>query len=532
MSYTDYSNIFLSRDYTQDRRIRDLQENLSSAYSQMARDRSRMRSELSRIRGTLEQRLDRVSATLDAFIELSDVRATLAMFDNAAMARHRTLQMLDGAVLPSLELKDVHGYWLVPAARGLHALLRDDLNQARLRFDEAARVDQERARYFAALACALTRSEYARTLGESVSADLLPHLPEPGVQLNRGQRALWILTADGSFGDDAREHLLLSTLRLWSAEGVQVPPVDEWSVSLPQPSGRSGGRKPSPGNGRLGSGATAQRQAASALAQLRERVAKVTALGSEDTPTEVLSPDEVSSDFLRETLRLLVEEGSPEEAPLLTQANRLRAVIENSGQEGTLPAWSDTVASVGSLLRQDLTSESAPPHRRTFALVLQRTAVLDTAEDLVTRASAPLPESTEVNFHGVKVSITPSGPDRQHVERARQRLRDRSAPDQGKRGAFWGCVAVGVGLFLLALLSMSGVLWFLTLCAGAAAGFTFFAAERERSEIESMVEHQSRKLDQQVGQAVQEWRKTRGEVEEHAVAARSELAEVHRLLNP
>ena len=62
-------------------------------------------------------------------------------------------------------------------------------------------------------------------------------------ELNRGQRALWILTADGSFGDGAREHLLLSTLRLWSAESVQVPPVDEWSVSLDS-SGRSGGRKP------------------------------------------------------------------------------------------------------------------------------------------------------------------------------------------------------------------------------------------------------------------------------------------------
>lgn len=521
-------------DYSQNVRIRELQEDLSGAYSQMARDRSRMRSELGRIRGTLEQRLDRVSATLDAFIELSDVRATLAMFDNAAIARHRTLQMLDGAALPSLDLEDVHGYWLVPAARGLHALLRDDLNQARLRFDDAAGIDLERARYFTALACALTRSEYARTLGESVSADLLPHLPEPGVQLNRGQRALWILTADGSFGDDAREHLLLSTLRLWSAQNVQVPPVDEWSASPDSPSGRSGGRRPSPGTGRLSTSTSAatRRQAAATIAHLRERVATVTALGSEDTSSETLSPDGASSDFLRETLRLLVEEGSQEEAPLLARANRLRAVIENSGQEGALPAWTDTVDSVGALLRRDLTSESAPPHRRSFSLVLQRTALLKTAEDLMTRAEAPLPEKTEANFHGVKVSITASGAERRDVERSRQRLRDRSAPDQGKRSAFWGCVAAGVGLFLLSLLSMNGVLWFLTLCAVVAAGVTFFAAEREREEIEAMVRNQSRKLDQQVDQAVQDWRRVRTEAEEHAAAARSDLAEVHKLLNP
>ncbi|WP_017581195.1 hypothetical protein [Nocardiopsis valliformis] len=519
-------------DYSQNVRIRELQEDLSGAYSQMARDRSRMRSELGRIRGTLEQRLDRVSATLDAFIELSDVRATLAMFDNAAITRHRTLQMLDGAALPSLDLEDVHGYWLVPAARGLHALLRDDINQARLRFDEAAGIDLERARYFTALACALTRSEYARTLGESVSADLLPHLPEPGVQLNRGQRALWILTADGSFGDDAREHLLLSTLQLWSAEGVQVPPVDEWSASPGSSSGRSGGRKPSLGTGKLSTGATTQRQAAAAIAHLREQVAKVTALGSEDTPLETLSPDEASSDFLRDTLRLLVEEGSQEEAPLLAQANRLRAVIENSGQEGALPAWTDTVDSVGALLRRDLTSESAPPHRRTFSLMLQRTAVLETAEDLMTRAGAPLPEKAEANFHGVKVNITASGAERRDVERSHQRLRDRSGPEQGKRSAFWVYVSVGAGLFVLSLLTMNGVLWFLTVCTAVASGVTFFAAERERDDAEAMFRNQSRKLDQQVDQAVQDWRRVRTEAEEYAAAARSDLAEVHKLLNP
>ena len=247
-------------DYSQNVRIRELQEDLSSAHSQMARDRNRLRSELGRVRGSLEQRIDRVSATLDAFIELSDVRATLAMFDDAAIARHRTLQMLDGAVPPTLDLKDVPGYWLVPAARGLHALLRDDLSRARLRFDEAAAVDHERARAFAALTGALTRAEHARTLGEGVSADLLPHLPEPGVRLTRGQRALWILTADGSFGDGAREHLLLSTLRRWSAEGVEVPPVEDWS--LPD--------APSTRRGRRTADAAPQRQAALALAHLRE----------------------------------------------------------------------------------------------------------------------------------------------------------------------------------------------------------------------------------------------------------------------
>ena len=53
-------------DYSQNRKIRELQDSLDSAHYQMATERRRMRSELSRVRGTLEQRLDRVSASLDA----------------------------------------------------------------------------------------------------------------------------------------------------------------------------------------------------------------------------------------------------------------------------------------------------------------------------------------------------------------------------------------------------------------------------------------------------------------------------------
>lgn len=527
MSYTDYSQIFLSRDGSQDRRIRELKEDLNIAYSRMDRERSRMRSELGRVRGTLEQRLDRVSATLDAFIELSDVRATLAMFDAAAMARHRTLQMLDGTPLPSLDLDDVPGYWLVPAARGLHSLLRDDLARARPHFDEAAAVDPERARTFAALAGALTRAEHARTLGEGVSADLLPLLPDPGSEVTRGQRALWILTADGSFGDDAREHLLLSTLRGWSAEEVRIPLVGEWAAATPPAKGR-GARVPRGGS----TAAAPRREAASTLARLRERIARITAPGGEDATSDVLSPDQASSDFLQDSLRLLVEEGSPEEAPLLAEASRLRAVIENSGQKGTLPTWGDEVGTVGSLLQRDLTREDAPPHRRTFSLVLLRSAVLDTAEELADRAGDELSETTEVRLHGVPVRVTPSGADRQQVEGARQRLRRRTAPDGGHRRFFWGAsVTTGV-LLLLSLLTSNGFLWALTLVGAVAAGYAFLVSHREKVDAETAFRHQSRRLDQQVDAAVDEWRRTRAEAEEHAVTARRDLESVRSLLSP
>ncbi|WP_116246613.1 hypothetical protein [Nocardiopsis sp. FIRDI 009] len=68
-----------------------------------------------------------------------------------------------------------------------------------------------------------TSAEHARALGGNLAADLLAHLPVPTAEVTRGHRALWMLTADGVFGADAREHLPLSTVRHWSREGVAVP---------------------------------------------------------------------------------------------------------------------------------------------------------------------------------------------------------------------------------------------------------------------------------------------------------------------
>ncbi|GAB3717186.1 hypothetical protein [Nocardiopsis oceani] len=508
--------------YSQHRRIRDLEDRLSVSQSQLSRERRHLRSKLGQIQGTLEERLDRVSATLDAFMELTDIRADLAMFDDAALARHRTLQLLDGAALPDLTLKDVPGYWLVPTAHGLHALLNDDVSKARVRFDEAAELDHERARCFTALAAPLTRPEHARTLGASVAADMLPHLPAPETRLNRVQRALWLLTADGSYGDDAREHLLRSTLRAWSAEGVRVPAANQW-IRLSPVEGRRGTRE---------SSSVRRAQAAQALGDLRERVARLTALGSEDTPFEVLAHDQASTDFLTETLRLLIEEGSAEEAPLLVQAGRLRSVIENNQAGHAIQAWSDPVETVSTLLQRDLAREGAPVHRRTFALALQRTALLDAADTLVERACEPALEETVLNSYGARITVTESGADVRQVYRARQQLRYLHTPSSRYRTVLFASLVTVVVLLLMALLTLNNVLWVLAAVAGAVAAGAYFSGERDQAKKEEALGLLLQKLDQQVERTVENLRRTRTEAEEHAATARTEVEKVRPLLDP
>src|SRR5690625_3922932 len=122
--------------------------------AQIAATRNRLNSEMRRISGSLEQRLDRLSTSFDAFVELSDVRALLAVFTDSAAVRYRTHRLLEGAGTGDGTGDDVPGYWLSPAARGLAAAVRGDAAATRSAVAEAAEVDALRAGTFALLGTA------------------------------------------------------------------------------------------------------------------------------------------------------------------------------------------------------------------------------------------------------------------------------------------------------------------------------------------------------------------------------------------
>lgn len=514
-------------DYTQQRRIRNLEEDLSEAQASLARNQHRMRSELKHLRGNLEQRLNRVSATLDAFIELSDVRVTLALFGDAALARRRTLQMLDGSPLHDPDLTDVPGYWLVPAAHGLHALIEGERNKAQERFDEADRRDTVRARHFTALATALTDAEAARTMGGRLSAELLPHLPPPSTELTRGERALWLLTADGSFGDEARENLLLSTIRHWSREGVSagIPTVPAVPPSV------TGGRTT---HRRDGSQALARRTAATAgLSALRENLAHLTALAGENLSDRALAPDQDSAAFLHRCLRLLVEEGSAEEAPLLERSVQLRAVIEGSGDsKAPTPTWTDTVGSVDTFLKNDLMDENAPAHRRTFALALQRPSILDTTESLLEQATEALPEASTVSLAGSRVTVSTRGISSSDMNQVRRLVSARTA-SQGKAHTYlWAGGGMAVLFALLGLVFQSGFVWFLSLLCSGMAITALFRDRRDRDQATQATEHQLARVEKQAEEAVRAWKQRLEEAEQHRATAEKEAQEIHTFLTP
>src|ERR1044072_3511848 len=84
----------------QNKRIEGLQEDLSyvsASLSQGRASQNRLNARLPKVRGSLQQRLDRLSAAFDAFVEISDLRVTLGLFDTHGRVRHQARQLLAAA---------------------------------------------------------------------------------------------------------------------------------------------------------------------------------------------------------------------------------------------------------------------------------------------------------------------------------------------------------------------------------------------------------------------------------------------------
>ncbi len=189
-----------------DRRMqRKLEEEIDSAYASQAREASAIRSQMSQLQGTLEQRIDRLAKAFDAFVELSDVRAELTMFEPETSVRNATKRLLPGLLrspdapppLPA-DLPECRGYWLRPAVTSLVAAISGDEAGAASALTAATGLDELRTAMFLAAGLALARrapraeqAGGAEGMG-SGGDDQRARSPSGGRERRRGQRlARW-----------------------------------------------------------------------------------------------------------------------------------------------------------------------------------------------------------------------------------------------------------------------------------------------------------------------------------------------------
>jgi hypothetical protein len=380
-------------DHRQNRRIEALQGEVEAAYNYAASRSRALQSRLSQVQGTLERRLDRLARSFDAFVELSDIRLELAVFDREAAVRHRTRRLLMGLAQgaddpPPLDLDDCPGYWLKPAAEALSALVRGDTVAEKLTA-EAIERDADRTTLFLTLGLA-TAGRYA---------DAVPwlsrSLPALGTTVTAVQRQLWIACADGAFGEPGREHIQRRLTEL----------IDEMPENASEQQ-RSNWRQAVPSIGNKRTSLPRELQNEKALTEPPVLGTRLTMLRTR--VEAALQPFDAApaSDFVG-LLNTLVDEGSPEERTRVARARELRQIIETGGTEQP-PAWDAPAGETLTLLRSDMFERSAPGPRALAATVGARW-ISTIAENLAERASVTPPSELDLQVYGHRLRIGPDG---------------------------------------------------------------------------------------------------------------------------
>jgi hypothetical protein len=466
-------------DYRQNRRIEALQGEVEAAYSYAASRSRALQSRLSDVQGTLERRLDRLARSFDAFVELSDIRLELAVFDREAAVRHRTRRLLMGlargaADPPPLDLDDCPGYWLKPAAEALSALVRGDSAGEKYAAEAIAR-DEDRTTLFLTLGLA-TAGRYA---------DAVPwlsrSLPSLGTTVTAVQRQLWIACADGAFGAPGRDHIqrrLTELLDEMPAEAADQQ-CGLWRQAL---SGGQTKRTSLPRELQNEKALTEPPLLAERLTGLRIRV------------ESALQPfDAASASDFAGLLNTLVDEGSPEERTLVARARELRQIIETGGAEQPT-AWDAPAGETLALLRGDMFDRSAPGPRALAARVGGRW-ISSIADDLARQVSVRPPDSLDVRLYGHPLRIGVDGAPA--LPEALARIDgDRAVSPTGERLG----MAVGVaGIVVLVLTIAAGlpalaVLAALLIVVGAGI---WIKLRSDRKQAHEAAEHDKHRLARQ-----------------------------------
>lgn len=434
-------------DHRQDQALREMEDqvaSLSSSLWQQRSEASQLRSQLGKLHGSLEERINRMARAFDAFVELSDLRVTLSLFDPRALVRHGAREIIARIEAPRvadpLSLPDdVPGYWLGPAVGALDALLRDG-DAAELL---AAAEQRDRGRTAVLLASALAlagRGEHAASWLPQALGSLTA-----GTPVTRAQRALWVAAAAGAFGATGTAVLRepLPALIGGLTPDQERAEAEQWNRQVEELS--TGVQPPQ----LLRNDSSVQRAltASERLAALRRMCCP-----DEATAPSVGEPDPHASDRshlapLEEVLQSLVDEGSTEEAPLLQRAAELRAIIEDGDAAAAPAAWHGDAGDPLDLVRADAFRRDSPALAE-VARHAGRRWLVAAATTLVDDTAVDGPIEATIGHTGGSIRVRPTGADVGDLAAAPSRIRDSYKVDPRRRQVTIGFAVVGAVLCL------------------------------------------------------------------------------------
>jgi len=482
-----------------DRRQNEELDNLAGQLSYQREEAQRLKATLSRVQGGLEQRLGRLATAFDAFVELSDLREELRVFEPAATARRRARRVVlqlrtadtvpDGLTPPPPgdSPPEAFGYWLPSALAGLVATVRGEVTTAEAELAAARACDPTRTDLFLCLALLLTGRV------EQAGDHLGPLLDLPADRpVTRAQRELWLAAADGRFGETGRTTIADRLVAVMAAlpDGTRATQVIAWRSlveGLPQDGASLPAvRKPVEIPASLVAPIRAANQLA-ALAGWYARRGEGPAATSTRAEAEGTEPTDSPPDPLASLLEELVDEGAPDEQALLKRVAELRRVIQGEGGGTPSPPtpWHGSVEPAHALLLADAGSGSAG--RRTVALRAATPLLAAVADDLLAAARQAPPEQVDVAIGRRRVRYGPAGPDAASVAEVQAATLASPPPPQGRRTRIaWsllaaGAITVGLG-FAAGLVGLGLVVGALVAGTG---GWLLYDVARVRADAEA-----------------------------------------------
>lgn len=372
-SWTDWGH-----ERRQNQNLEYLHDQLAIARGAAARTERALKQRLHALSGDLGARITALGRALDATLELSDLRFELQVFQGAALARASVRRFLvratDSHGIPALDVADVPGYWLVPAAR---ALAGEDT------VDEARERDPRRTALFLAAALPILGGDGVPHLAAALGGD---------GPVTRVQWELWRAAGSGALGPEG-----VTVAGAWMRERL-TGDGEAWHAAA---AGLAGG-------GVL----TGPARAAHRLGLLRDVVTGV----GETTP---------DSSALFALVQDLVDEGSPEETPLLRRAAGLRAQITARAAEPIeVPPADEPVGEPEDLLAAALGAEDALS--RGLAVRFGGTRVREAADALLAASKVEVATEKKVSRLGATLRVTEAGADPGERAAAVARIRERN----------------------------------------------------------------------------------------------------------
>jgi len=476
-------------DYRQRRDLRRLDsevETLSDSLSQQSAEARRLRSQLAQAQGSLEERVSRLARSFDAFVELSDIRAVLAMFDAPALVRHRARQVIAGFADSEPDTRgtiadinggvtdvDVPDYWLVPAVLALVALVRGEVATPWL--DAANKRDPLRTAVF--LAIGLVVPGRSELVGPWLEQALPPMTAAAAV--TRAQRALWASAANRRFGPPGEELIRRRLADLCMSAGEERD--DAWARRL-DGLARSPVLLP-----RVVQGNAEVERCLRAGSEL-SAMARLCAEAS--NPAVDGGADASDRDELADVLRALVDEGTTDEAPLLRRVAELRAVIESNSSMPLAAGWNAPAGDPFNLLLADA-FDGHDRRLRLLALGTGARHLLAAGERLAREANVEPPDEVGVRLGNATVRIRPTGAAAEDLAMAHGEI-DRRYPI-GRVPSRLTLVLGALGaLLLLGVFARPAVLAVLTVLAGAALLVVGAVRwQRERRQAAEQAYHRS-----------------------------------------